>query len=142
MSGKLDAVPKSADTKKEPTVLLTVQRALAFLEAVATAERPPKLKDVSAQLGINITTAYHLMNTLKHSGYLVREADGTLRVGARASLLHRGMLRHFVLGRDLRPVVVSAPAARFDASRDSLTAAVREAAREISMLLGHIQRTA
>ena len=86
-------------------VLLTAQRALAFLEAVALADRPPTIKDVSAELAINITTAYHLLNTLRQSGYLVRDADGTLRVGARASVLYQGMLRHLVLGRDLHPVV-------------------------------------
>jgi DNA-binding IclR family transcriptional regulator len=98
-------VHESSDNEKRPMVLLTAQRALAFLEAVAMADRPPTIKDVSAELAINITTAYHLLNTLRQSGYLVRDADGTLRVGARVSVLYQSMLRHFVLGRDLRPVV-------------------------------------
>jgi DNA-binding IclR family transcriptional regulator len=101
----LHFVQGSSDNEKQPMVLLTAQRALAFLEAVALAERPPTIKEVSAELAINITTAYHLLNTLRQSGYLVKDADGTLRVGARASVLYQGMLRHLVLGRDLRPVI-------------------------------------
>jgi DNA-binding IclR family transcriptional regulator len=94
-----------SDAEKRPTTLQTVERALAFLEAVALAPRPPLLKDVTAQLGLNITTGYHLFNTLRESGYLVRDGDGTLRVGSRAAVPYQGLMRQLDLGRDVQPIV-------------------------------------
>jgi DNA-binding IclR family transcriptional regulator len=98
-------VTVTSDNAKKPTTLQTAERALAFLEIVAQAVRPPKLKEVTAQLGLNVTTGYHMLNTLQRAGYLTREPDGTLRIGGRAAVLYQGLLRHFVLGRDLHPIV-------------------------------------
>lgn len=94
-----------SDTEKRPTTLQTVERALAFLEVIAQAPRQPGVKEVAAALGLNITTCYHLLNTLQRAGYVNRDGDGTLRVGSRVGLLYQGLVRQFVLGRDLRPVV-------------------------------------
>jgi IclR family transcriptional regulator, acetate operon repressor len=98
-------VGKVSDNDKTRTTLRTAERALAFLQAVAEAPRPPRLKDVTATIGVNITTGYHLLNTLQQAGYLTKESDGTLRIGWQVEILHQGMLRHFVLGRDLHPVI-------------------------------------
>jgi IclR family transcriptional regulator, acetate operon repressor len=94
-----------SNNEKSLTTLRTPLRALAFLEAVAQAPRPPKLKDVISQLGLNITTGYHILNTLQQAGYLVRDADATLRIGGRVGILYQGLLRHLDLGRDLHPIV-------------------------------------
>ena len=50
--------------------LQTAERALGFLEALANAGEPLRVKDVSAQLGVNLTTAYHLLNTLQGRDYV------------------------------------------------------------------------
>jgi IclR family transcriptional regulator, acetate operon repressor len=98
-------VKQLSDTEKGPTTLQTVERALAFLETVAQAHRPPRLKDVAQALGINVTTSYHLLNTLQMAGYLTRDTDGTLRIGGRTAILYQGLVRNFALGRELMPVV-------------------------------------
>jgi IclR family acetate operon transcriptional repressor len=98
-------VKSSSDNGKAPTTLQTVERALAFLEIVAQARRPPQLKEVAQALGINVTTSYHLRNTLQLAGYLTRESDGTLRIGSRAAVVYQGLVRNFALGRELMPVI-------------------------------------
>jgi IclR family transcriptional regulator, acetate operon repressor len=98
-------VKQLSDNEKPPTTLQTVERALAFLEAVAQARRPPRLKEVAEALGINVTTSYHLLNTLQLAGYLTRDSDGTLRIGGRTAILYQGMVRNFALGRELMPVI-------------------------------------
>jgi IclR family transcriptional regulator, acetate operon repressor len=87
------------------TTLQTAERALAFLEAVALASHPPRVKDVTSALRVNPTTGYHLLNTLEKAGYVRRDEDGTLRIGARIAVLHESMLRHLSLGKDLQPIV-------------------------------------
>jgi IclR family acetate operon transcriptional repressor len=82
-----------------------VERALAFLEAVAQARHAPLLRDVAETLGINVTTSYHMLNTLQQAGYVKRDPDGTLRIGGRAAILYQGLIRNFELGRELAPVV-------------------------------------
>jgi DNA-binding IclR family transcriptional regulator len=82
-----------------------VERALAFLEAVAQARHAPQLRDVAETLGINVTSSYHMLNTLQQAGYVKRDSDGTLRIGGRAAILYQGLIRNFELGRELAPVV-------------------------------------
>jgi DNA-binding IclR family transcriptional regulator len=98
-------VSRDSDNEKRPTTLQTVERALAFMETVAQARRPPRLKEVAKALGLNPATSYHLLNTLLGAGYLTRDGDGSLRIGSRTAVLHQGLVRHFVMGRDLMPVV-------------------------------------
>jgi DNA-binding IclR family transcriptional regulator len=94
-----------SENEKAPTTLQTVERALAFLEAVAQARQPPRLRDVAQSLGINVATSYHMLNTLQLAGYVKRDSDGTLRIGGRAAILYQGLVRNFDLGRELAPVV-------------------------------------
>src|ERR1700742_3430498 len=77
------------------------------MEAVAQARQPPRLRDVAETLGINVTSSYHLLNTLQLAGYVTRDADGTLRIGGRAAILYRGLVRNFELGRELSPLVAA-----------------------------------
>jgi IclR family acetate operon transcriptional repressor len=72
---------------------------------VAQAPSPPPLRDVAGALGLKVTTSYHLLNTLRGAGYLIRDADGTLRIGARAAVLYNGLVRQLAVGEDLRPVI-------------------------------------
>lgn len=100
-----------SDNEKAPTTLQTVERALAFLEEVAQARQPPRLRDVAQTLGINVTSSYHLLNTLQLAGYVTRDSDGTLRIGGRAAILYRGLIRNFEFGRELSAVVAELSAA-------------------------------
>lgn len=95
----------NSENEKVRTTLQTVERALSFLETVAEAQRAPHLKDVAQQLGLNITTSYHLLNTLQSRGYISRSSDRTLHIGGRIALLHQGLQRRFALGRDLHAAV-------------------------------------
>jgi len=85
--------------------LQTVERALSVLEFVATARRPPTVKDLAAGLDLRLTTVYHLYNTLEYRGYLRRNADGTLRIGPQAGLLNQALVSTASPARDLHPVV-------------------------------------
>lgn len=81
------------NVKRDATTLQTVSRALAFLDFVARAERPPAVKEVSVALGINITTTYHLYNTLFQGGYIERNTDATLRIGFASARLYDAYAR-------------------------------------------------
>jgi IclR family acetate operon transcriptional repressor len=98
-------VSPPAENQNSATTLQTVERALAFLEVVAQAPSPLPLRDVAGALGLKVTTSYHLLNTLRGAGYLIRDADGTLRIGARAAVLYNGLVRQLAVGEDLRPVI-------------------------------------
>lgn len=90
---------------KAPTTLQTVERALAFLECVATSSRPPTVRDVSTALQLNITTCYHLLRTLSLRGYIERQPDATLILGSRVGVLARGYQDVFDLDQRLSALV-------------------------------------
>lgn len=56
-------------------------------------------------MGLNITTCYHLFNTLQEAGYVTRNADGGVRLGGRISVLYEGLVRQVISGRELFPLV-------------------------------------
>ncbi len=74
--------------RRTPQTLQTVDRALTVLEAVATAEAAPTSRDLAARLELNVTTVYHLVNTLTGRGYLHRDAAGRLHLGAALNNLY------------------------------------------------------
>lgn len=88
-----------------PTTLQTAERALRFLETVAAADDPPRVRDVADALGVNLTSAYHLFNTLHQAGYLTRNTDGSIRLGSQVTVLYEGFRRQFSSTRDLLPYV-------------------------------------
>lgn len=108
---RLHRVTKRSDSEKMPMTLRTVERALSFLEAVAEAQSAPRLREVAGELGLNITTCYHLLNTLQRRGYISRSGDGTLQVGGRVGLLYQGLQKRLDFGRDLRATVEQLSAA-------------------------------
>ena len=91
----------------KPTTLQTAERALRFLEIVAAAEDPPRVRDVAEMLELNLTSAYHLFNTLHHAGYVIRSDDGSIRLGSQINVLYEGFRRQFSSTRDLLPLVES-----------------------------------
>lgn len=85
--------------------LRTVDRALDLLELVATSTADPAIKDAARSLGINLTTCYHLVNTLESRGYLVKDGQGRLRIGPKMAALHQGFVRRLQPVRDFTPVL-------------------------------------
>jgi IclR family transcriptional regulator, acetate operon repressor len=69
--------------------LSTVQRGLRALEVIASEEGLPT-KEVARRLGLPPSTAYHLVGTLLHEGYVWRLRDGGLILGDRLA----GLLNH------------------------------------------------
>jgi DNA-binding IclR family transcriptional regulator len=62
----------------EPTLIGSVQRALHLLDAVGSRERPVSAKTLARETGLPLATAYHLLRTLVHEGYLRKLDDGYL----------------------------------------------------------------
>lgn len=81
--------------KANQLTLQTVDRALMFLEFVANAAEPPTIRQVSDELELNLTTCYHLFNTLNMRQYIERNPDQTLRIGFQVGVLFDGYRRGF-----------------------------------------------
>ncbi|MGW5850214.1 IclR family transcriptional regulator [Streptomyces sp. NPDC055254] len=70
----------------------SVDRALAFLDAVAAADGPVSAKVLARRTGCSLSTAYHLLAPLTGRGYLLRTARGYVP-GPVVPRLHRSFLR-------------------------------------------------
>ena len=97
----------SSPKKTAATTLQTVERALAFLELVAVSGGELTVRDVAGRLGVNLTTCYHLYNTLVAHGYVERNPDLTLRVGQQAAVLYDGYRRAFSGQRRMQEFVAN-----------------------------------
>ncbi|MFJ3673862.1 IclR family transcriptional regulator [Streptomyces sp. NPDC090106] len=113
-----------------PVTLQTVERAFSFLEAVASSEEQMTVRDVAQRLGLNITTAYHLFNTLTAAGYVTRRSDLTLHIGPKAALLYDGYLRGV------------SPQEHMNDVAQGLAAATRETAWVATLINGSVVVTA
>ncbi|GHH38401.1 DNA-binding IclR family transcriptional regulator [Streptomyces candidus] len=72
-----------------PTLIGSVQRALRLLEAVSVHTDGAPAKQLAREAGLPLPTAYHLLRTLTHEGYLRRE-QGVFVLGPAAARLGRG----------------------------------------------------
>lgn len=100
--------------------LQTVERALSFLEYVATAPAPPSVRDVSEALGLNITTSYHLLRTLVARDFIKRDDEGRLELGDGVAILAKNYRRHESVEQLLAPVVQQLAASTLETSFLSL----------------------
>lgn len=66
----------------EQTMIRSLQRGLRIINVVA-AHGPLHAKPVARQVGVPLPTAYHLLRTLVHDGYLIRLDDGAYVLGGR-----------------------------------------------------------
>lgn len=69
-----------------PTLISSVQRALRLLDEVGAASRPLTAKALARRADLPLPTAYHLLATLVHEGYLAR-ADHCYSLGDRVLAL-------------------------------------------------------
>jgi DNA-binding IclR family transcriptional regulator len=70
----------------QPTLINSVVRALNLLDAVGTEPGPVTAKRLARMVDVPLPTAYHLLRTLLHEGYLDR-VDGGYVIGERVSSL-------------------------------------------------------
>ncbi len=59
------------DPRRQAGRIQSVSRALAIIDAVA-AHKSMRAQEVATELGLNLTTAVHLLNTLTEGGYLAK----------------------------------------------------------------------
>lgn len=64
-----------------PTLIQSVQRALHLIEAVGARDGRAHAKELARDLGLSLSTTYHLLRTLTHEGYLRRLDDGSYVLG-------------------------------------------------------------
>ncbi len=60
-------------THSQATLIGSVQRAMRLLESVAEHQHGAPAKQLARETGLALPTAYHLLRTLVHEGYLRRE---------------------------------------------------------------------
>ncbi len=72
-----------------PTLIRSVQRALRLIEVVGEREGRVTAKEVARAAGLPLATAYHLLRTCTHEGWLQRLDDGTYVLGHRLDAVHR-----------------------------------------------------
>ena len=72
---------------REPTLIQSVQRAFRLLEAVSDLDERATAKALAHRTRIALPTAYHLLRTLVHEGYLQRLGDGTYTLGHRMDVV-------------------------------------------------------
>lgn len=72
-------------TRPPSDLIQSLQRGLRVLEFVAQAPGPVAPKQIAAALDLKLATAYHLINTLLHEGYLDRGHGRGLVVGSNAA---------------------------------------------------------
>ena len=77
-------------TATGPTLISSVQRALHLLDAVGRRDRPVSAKALARETELALPTAYHLLRTLVHEGYLDR-IDGCYVLGQQVGGLIRGI---------------------------------------------------
>jgi DNA-binding IclR family transcriptional regulator len=82
----------TASNAAVPTLIGSVQRALRLLEAVGSHMDGAPAKQLAREAGLPLPTAYHLLRTLTHEGYLRRE-NGVFVFGPAAERLADGGAR-------------------------------------------------
>lgn len=91
---------------RRPTLIVSVQRALHLLEALAAHDSGAPAKQLARESGLPIATTYHLLRTLVHEGY-VRKIDGGVYVlGDRLDSIHSNGRRQALLSR-IRPALTA-----------------------------------
>ncbi|MGW3323401.1 IclR family transcriptional regulator [Streptomyces virginiae] len=75
-----------------PTLIASVQRALRLLEAAGSHSGGAPAKQLAREAGLPLPTAYHLLRTLTHEGYL-RRVRGVFVLGEAAARLAGGGLQ-------------------------------------------------
>ncbi|MFF7357142.1 MULTISPECIES: IclR family transcriptional regulator [Streptomyces] len=89
-----------------PTLITSVQRAFRLLEAVSAHENGAPAKQLARETGLPLATAYHLLRTLVHDGYVRKLDDGGFVLGDRLNSLHTAGHTQTLLSR-VRPTLAA-----------------------------------
>ncbi|MEW2511467.1 IclR family transcriptional regulator C-terminal domain-containing protein [Streptomyces sp. NPDC046870] len=89
-----------------PTLIGSVQRAFRLLEAVSAHENGAPAKQLARETGLPLATAYHLLRTLLHDGYVRKLDDGGFVLGDRLDSLHAAGGAQSLLSR-VRPALAA-----------------------------------
>ncbi|MDT9695255.1 IclR family transcriptional regulator [Streptomyces sp. P17] len=89
-----------------PTLIGSVQRAFRLLEAVSAHENGAPAKQLARETGLPLATAYHLLRTLVHDGYLRKLDDGGFILGERLQTLNTAGRTQALLTR-IRPTLAA-----------------------------------
>jgi DNA-binding IclR family transcriptional regulator len=100
---------KERPKRRPPTTLKTIERACDVLEAVASAKpsEQPQIRDISAAIGHNLSSTYHIVNTLITRNYLERDVQGRLSIGVKTSELNSSRVRGLDLLQFAQPIIDS-----------------------------------
>ncbi|MEV7465541.1 IclR family transcriptional regulator C-terminal domain-containing protein [Streptomyces kronopolitis] len=101
-------------TAEGPTLITSVQRAFRLMEAVGAHEGGAPAKQLARETELPLATAYHLLRTLTHDGYIRKLEDGGYVLGDKLDTLQTGGRAQALLNR-IRPTLA--------ALRDDLSAA-------------------
>ncbi len=71
-----------------PTLITSVQRAFRLLEVMSAHQNGAPAKQLAREAGLPLATAYHLLRTLVHDGYVRKLDDGGFILGDRLQTLH------------------------------------------------------
>ncbi|MFD5895044.1 IclR family transcriptional regulator [Streptomyces sp. NPDC060366] len=94
----------TASTSAAPTLIGSVRRALRLLESAGAHPNGAPAKQLAREAGLPLPTAYHLLRTLTHEGYLRRE-KGVFFLGDAVDRLVSG--QGPVIGRPRRTMAES-----------------------------------
>jgi DNA-binding IclR family transcriptional regulator len=115
-----------------------LQRGLAILELFTARNRTRALSDIAAALGISRPSAFRLVFTLDHLGYIERTADGkAYRLAPRA--MHLGY--HYLAGLDSLEVAIPFIDGLRDATQVSAHMAVRDGTEIVYVYRAHSHMT-
>jgi IclR family acetate operon transcriptional repressor len=89
-----------------PTLITSVQRAFRLLEAASAHENGAPAKQLARETGLPLATAYHLLRTLVHDGYLDKLGDGGFVLGDRLQSLQTTGRGQALLSR-VRPTLAA-----------------------------------
>ncbi|MFE7649377.1 IclR family transcriptional regulator [Streptomyces phaeoluteigriseus] len=89
-----------------PTLITSVQRAFRLLEAVGAHENGAPAKQLARETGLPLATAYHLLRTLVHDGYVRKLQDGGFVMGDKIQTLRSTGRGQALLSR-VRPALAA-----------------------------------
>jgi len=87
------------------TPVLTVEKCLDLLEAVAGNRQGVGTRELARELGVNVTTVHNIARTLAARGYLQQDAERKFVLGRRLHLLARAAGMPQELSEIARPMV-------------------------------------
>ncbi|MDX3525619.1 IclR family transcriptional regulator [Streptomyces sp. ID05-39B] len=93
-------------TQGAPTLITSVQRAFRLLEAVGAHDNGAPAKQLARETGLPLATAYHLLRTLVHDGYVRKLEDGGFVMGDKIQTLRSTGRGQALLSR-VRPTLAA-----------------------------------